>query len=173
MLFDFTRPLHFLGTPPPVCALLAGRSALQWEQLKQKRIPVIVLCPNDEIANEFYQHLGCLMPAIDGSDLTTQWFPTWEQSLYSPIQPSFHLERTSSCSWPKGVTCGLIPSKTLGLSVVEEKSSTFFRTIKLNRCGLNFLMIRLKKFGPLIDCPNEPFQDLLSVLFEFLPLEKF
>jgi transcription-repair coupling factor (superfamily II helicase) len=84
-----SEPIHVHGTLASSRALLAARFSYE------NPGTVAVVCPDDDLAASFASDLECLSAAIDGETLEILFFPTWEQSPYSPIAPSIRtrLER--------------------------------------------------------------------------------
>ncbi len=81
-------PTHILGTTASTRALIVARYSLVRTQQTEKQGPLVVLCPNDDIASEFCADLECLATTVEGKSLNVYHFPTWEQSPYSPISLS-------------------------------------------------------------------------------------
>ncbi|MEO5969551.1 MAG: DEAD/DEAH box helicase, partial [Bdellovibrionia bacterium] len=91
-----SESIRVTGASNSVKALLVARYAQTLTQNKslnsdpvgsssQKTNTIIVLCPNDDIASEFYEDLECLSATVEGNPCKANHFPSWDQSPYSPI----------------------------------------------------------------------------------------
>ena len=82
---ELVFPQRISGAPLSAQALLVAKSLSRRSGLTQKRArpsgPLIVICPNDDIAQEFCRDLDCW-------NVNSTYFPGWEQSPYSSIAPS-------------------------------------------------------------------------------------
>ncbi len=54
----------------------------------EKRVPVLILCPDETAANDFCVNLECFNNELQKAALPSLYMPTWERSPYSPIAPS-------------------------------------------------------------------------------------
>jgi transcription-repair coupling factor (superfamily II helicase) len=101
-----SEPIRVSGASISVKALLVARYAQTLTQNQaldsehepilrsRKTNPIIVLCPNDEIAAEFCTDLECLSSTAEDAPCKARNFPTWDQSPYSPITLSLRTRHT-------------------------------------------------------------------------------
>ncbi len=77
---ELVFPQRISGAPLSAQALLVARY-VQLQHSKFSNSPIVVICPNDDIAQEFCRDLDCW-------NISSTHFPAWEQSPYSSIAPS-------------------------------------------------------------------------------------
>ena len=80
-LLDLPDPIRVSGASPSAQALIVARLALT------KR-PLVVLCPDDELAQTFSADLELFLDLNSVAPIRVYCFATWEQSPFSPIAPS-------------------------------------------------------------------------------------
>jgi transcription-repair coupling factor (superfamily II helicase) len=85
---ELKEPIRVSGATSSAKALLVARYIQSYSTSQERIAPIIVLCPNDDLANEFCTDLRCIAESLEQMELTIFHFPTWEQSPYSSIQPS-------------------------------------------------------------------------------------
>ncbi|MGK5083600.1 transcription-repair coupling factor [Bdellovibrionota bacterium FG-1] len=81
-LIQLDAPIHVTGSIGPSHAWLVARYAREIPH------PLVVICPNDDLAAEFAADIESLSALVERAPLLVCHFPTWEQSPYSPIAPS-------------------------------------------------------------------------------------
>ena len=79
---ELAQPVHVHGASASARALVSARYAYE------NPGAVVVVCPDDDLAQAFASDLETLTTAVDGQNLSILVFPTWEQSPFSPIAPS-------------------------------------------------------------------------------------
>src|SRR4051794_32023853 len=86
------------GLTPSASTLLSARYAQKIRTDHRKQIPIVVICPNDEVSAEFSSDLFCLNSTLKATPFQISLFPTWEQSAYTSVHLSqkTRIERLSA-----------------------------------------------------------------------------
>jgi transcription-repair coupling factor (superfamily II helicase) len=82
------EPIHITGTTASVRGILVARYSRLVHQDRKKTSPVLLICPSTDLIPEYCSDLECLASVVDQFEIQVLPFFTWDQSPYSPIQPS-------------------------------------------------------------------------------------
>lgn len=85
---SLNEPIHVQGANLSAQALLLARYIQEYQCKGETHRPIIVLCPNQDIVNDFVSDLECLTTLVVQNPLRVISFSTWDQSPYHPIAPS-------------------------------------------------------------------------------------
>jgi transcription-repair coupling factor (superfamily II helicase) len=81
-LAELSEPIRVSGTSS------AARAWLVLQLVPALRRPLVVFCADDDSAADLAGDLETFSRELGGHELSVRLFPAWEQSPYSPIQPS-------------------------------------------------------------------------------------
>lgn len=93
-IHELNAPVHVTGTTSSSRAYLLICYIQRLRQLSQTHSPLLVLCPNDDIALELSSDLENLAKSLFQIPFVACQFPTWEHSPYSSVNPSLQTRLT-------------------------------------------------------------------------------
>ena len=128
---QLNNPIRVTGTTPSAQAFLVARYA----QMQNRKGPVVVLCPNDDLASSFSTDLECFTRSAFRLPFRIFHFPSWDQSPYSPIRPSLRTRLTRlSCLSPlsQGSFENDFIVTTLAASFQSTIPQSFFKEMSLS-----------------------------------------